>query len=99
MVQETGTCEFGEECHFAHSSAELLLESVRNNFVEKSIEGDDTKSQSSIDDSVDLHGTRCIQGTPHEVPLCAPHQTGFSGQALPHFSKPLLCKSSPARGR
>ncbi|BDA50054.1 probable mRNA decay activator protein ZFP36 at N-terminal half [Coccomyxa sp. Obi] len=65
--KETGTCDMGEDCHFAHSSAELLLESVRDKFVEKSIEGDDTQSQFSIDDSVDLHGIREVGVVPYAV--------------------------------
>ena len=97
-MQETGTCDFGEECHFAHSSAELLLESVRDKFVEKSIEVDDTQSQVSIGDSVDVHGARCVlfRRPLSSMPRVHPtHQIVVSVQAMPYLT---CCVYAPLQG-
>ncbi len=59
-LQETGNCSYGKECHFAHAAKELVIRTVASKFVEKSVEGDDSKSQFSIDDSVDFApGKKC----------------------------------------
>ncbi|KAK9903428.1 hypothetical protein WJX75_005335 [Coccomyxa subellipsoidea] len=107
--QETGTCEYGEDCHFAHDAKELIIQTVASKFVEKSVAEDDTVSQFSNEDSVDLHGRREVGIVPQSVlngkmPIGTPQgkqrrkaAKGVALQLCAHFERTGQCPDPKCR--